>query len=285
LQGVEVRDDDPRRAQLALVLRRDDVEFAVVAVRVGRKQDAQPVADRDAGRDDEEGVGEPPVVGVSPLVEHLPGDQHGHHDRLAAAGRHLARDAEQVGPRLDRPIPEFPFDRLVPVLGLLRHFGEEDERFECLDLAEKEPAETVFTLPVFQQGAGDGRHVRPTQDAPLLDVPPDLVDEQRFRPLFFNLVEKAGGGLFLRGRDREKVAGTSATFVDDVDDLAVHVPEVAFRFAVRRVQDRVFDRHDWHGRTPSVVRSSLSARSGRRNRRIRQTRAARTARNRARSAF
>src|SRR5439155_26632800 len=83
-----------------------DVEFLVVVVRVGREQDAEAVADGDAGRDDEEGVGEPLVVRVAALVEHLPGDEHGHHDRLAAAGRHLARDAEQVGPRLLRLLPE-----------------------------------------------------------------------------------------------------------------------------------------------------------------------------------
>ena len=113
LEGVEVGDDDLRRAQVAAVLGRDDVEFPVVVVRVGRQQDAEPVADGDAGGDDEEGVGEPVVVRVAALVEHLPRDEHGHDDRLAAAGRHLARDAEQLGPGLVGLLPEVLLDPVV----------------------------------------------------------------------------------------------------------------------------------------------------------------------------
>ena len=68
LEGVEVGDDDLRRAQVAAVLGRDDVELLVVVVRVGRQQHAEPVADGDAGGDDEEGVGEPVVVRVGRLL-------------------------------------------------------------------------------------------------------------------------------------------------------------------------------------------------------------------------
>ena len=146
----------------------NDVEFLVVVVRVGRQEHAQPVADGDAGRDDQEGVGEPIVVRVAALVEHLPGDEHGHDDRFAAAGRHLARDAEQVRPGLGRLLPQVLLDPVFAVLGLLRDLGDEDERFQRLDLAEEQPAaEAVLGMPVFEQGAGDGGDVRPTRLAPL----------------------------------------------------------------------------------------------------------------------
>ena len=78
-------------------VRRDDVALAVVVVGVVRQQHAQPVANGDAGRDDQEGVGEAGVLRVGELVERVPGDEHGHDDGLAGAGGHLERHARQAG--------------------------------------------------------------------------------------------------------------------------------------------------------------------------------------------
>ena len=99
LEGVEVGDDDFRLPELLLEVGRDDVALAVVVLRVVRQQHAQPVADGDAGRDDQEGVGEAGVLRVGALVERVPGDEHGHDDGLAGAGGHLERHARQAGVR------------------------------------------------------------------------------------------------------------------------------------------------------------------------------------------
>ena len=74
-EGVEVGDDDLGLAQLLQLVGRHDVALAVVVLRVVGQQHAQPVADRDAGRDDQEGVGEAGVLRVGQLVERLPGDR------------------------------------------------------------------------------------------------------------------------------------------------------------------------------------------------------------------
>jgi hypothetical protein len=52
----------------------DEVELAIDGLGVVGKQDAEAVADGDAGSDDEEAVGEAAVVGVGEAVEGLPGD-------------------------------------------------------------------------------------------------------------------------------------------------------------------------------------------------------------------
>ena len=84
-EGVEVGDEDLGLAELLEQIGRHDVALAVVVLRVVGQQHAQAVADGDAGRDDQEGVGEAGVLRVGELVERLPGDEHGHDDGLAAS--------------------------------------------------------------------------------------------------------------------------------------------------------------------------------------------------------
>ena len=81
---MEVGDQDPRLREPLQQIGRHDVALTVVVVRIVRQQHTQPVADRDAGRDDQEGVGEARVLRIAELVERLPGDEHRHHDGLAA---------------------------------------------------------------------------------------------------------------------------------------------------------------------------------------------------------
>ena len=131
------------------LLGRDDVALAVVVVRVVRQQDAQPVADGDAGGDDQEGVGEAGVLRVGELVERLPGDEHGHDDRLAGAGGHLERDARQAGVRGVVGLADVVLDPGVAVL--LGDLGDVDDRFEGFDLAEEELPLAVGVGPVFEQ--------------------------------------------------------------------------------------------------------------------------------------
>ena len=92
-ERVEVGDDDLGARQLLAVKFRHDVELAVVVLWIVGQQDAQAIADGDAGRDDQEGIGKAVVLRLRELVEGVPCDQHRHHDGLAAAGGHLERDA------------------------------------------------------------------------------------------------------------------------------------------------------------------------------------------------
>ena len=91
LERVEVRDHDPRLAEVLLQVGGDEVAELVVVLLVLGQQHAEPVPDRQARGDDQEPPGEPGVVRAGRLVQRLPGDQHRHHDGLAAAGGHLQR--------------------------------------------------------------------------------------------------------------------------------------------------------------------------------------------------
>jgi hypothetical protein len=57
-EGVVVGDDDPGALQPIPEFQRNDIVQDVGVVRVGRQQNAQPVADGDTGGDDQEAVGE-----------------------------------------------------------------------------------------------------------------------------------------------------------------------------------------------------------------------------------
>ena len=63
IERVVVRDHDGCGLQPLMQIRRQEIAFLVVVVRSVRLQDPQAVADGDAGRDDEEGVAEPLVLG------------------------------------------------------------------------------------------------------------------------------------------------------------------------------------------------------------------------------
>ena len=80
---------------------RDELAAAVVAVRVVRLEHAQAVPDGDAGRDDEKAAREASCCcGMTDGVDRLPGDEHRHDGRLAGAGGHLQREADQFGVRV-----------------------------------------------------------------------------------------------------------------------------------------------------------------------------------------
>ena len=140
----------------SMQLGRDDVALAVVVLRVVGQQHAQPVADGDAGRDDQEGVGEAGVLRVGELVERVPGDEHGHDDGLAGAGGHLEGRARQAGVRGVVRLAERVLDPGIAVL--LGDLGDVDGGFEGFDLAEEELLLAVGVGPVGEQAGGGGRH-------------------------------------------------------------------------------------------------------------------------------
>ena len=66
LEGVKVGDHHPRLAQLFKLMTGNDVAQTVIVVGVVGKQDAQTIADRDAGADDQKGVAEAGILRDSP---------------------------------------------------------------------------------------------------------------------------------------------------------------------------------------------------------------------------
>ncbi len=96
-EGVVVGDDDLGAGDVGQHVHRHQLAVLVVAVGVVGLQDAQAVLDGDAGRHDQEAAAEQRAAGRADGVDGLPGDEHGHDGRLAASGRHLQRDAQQVG--------------------------------------------------------------------------------------------------------------------------------------------------------------------------------------------
>src|SRR5271157_5864205 len=101
----------------------------------------------------EERVGEPAIFGVGNLVQGLPGDEHGHDDRLARAGCHLHRDAGESRVRCCADLPEPGFDPVIA--DLLGGLGQENERLQGFNLAEEELVLPVRAGPVLQELAGN----------------------------------------------------------------------------------------------------------------------------------
>ena len=139
LEGVVVGDDDLRAADLRQHFRRRDLARLVVVVRLARQQHAKPILDRDAGSDDQEGAGEILRV-LARGVDRLPGDQHGHDGRLAAARRHLQGEAEKPGIGLLVGLGDL-IQKALRRRTLRRDLGQPDDRLDGFDLAEEGTAD------------------------------------------------------------------------------------------------------------------------------------------------
>ena len=245
---MEIGDEDLGPAKLADQVGRDQVAEPVVVLGVVGREHPQPVADGDARSDDEERVGEPAILGVGDLVQGVPGDKHGHDDRLARAGRHLHRDAIETRVRCCVDLPEPGFDPVVA--DLLGGLGQEDERLQGFNLAEEELVLAVRVGPVLQELAGDLSDASVFPFAPQLDPLPDAVDvvvglDAVLGPFRVKLELLA---LLLGWRDRHEV-GTGPAGLDDlVSDSLVGEPPMAVGLAKGRVEDRVFDDRIRHGR-------------------------------------
>jgi len=157
---VVVGDDDLGALDVAEHVVRHEFALAVIAVRIVRLEYTQPILDRDAGCDDQEGARELLAARMAPRIHGLPGDQHRHNRRLAGAGRELERHAQQLRVRLLVCAPD-----VRPDLGARRraiggHLGEPDRRLDRLDLTEERLKflESMMA-PVVEQPGGLRRHV------------------------------------------------------------------------------------------------------------------------------
>ena len=239
---MKVGDDNLGFSKLWHEVGRNYVELPIVIVRVVGHQDAQTVADGDAGRDYEESIGEAGILRIGQFVQGLPRDEHRHDDRLAAARRHFASDAikERVGVGVRRV--ECVFNPGVALL--LRHLGQIDESFEGFDLAEEKAALTVGTGPVLEKLRRRSRDAKMFVLVPLLYPAANLVDElvrlnSVLRPLGLE-IELVFAFLARRGNGNE-VGALAPGFDDLIGDPFIGKPEMPFRFLEWRVNDRIFD--------------------------------------------
>jgi hypothetical protein len=236
--------------KLGQLLARDHIHLAVVVLGVVGQQHAQAVANGDARGHDEEGVAEAGILRVGQLVERLPGDEHGHNDRLAQADRHLEGDAEEVGVGGGVGFAQLVLDPGVAYLG--GDLGEVDGRLQGLHLAEEEPALTLGTGPVVKERLRYLGDADVTTLAPLLHAAAHLVYElvllqAVLRPLG---VEDELLPLLLGRRHGHEVGGDAPPLDDLVGDAVFGELEVARRLRERGVEDRVLYYHLGQSKPP-----------------------------------
>ena len=131
-------------------------------LQIGRPENGQAAPHRKAGCDDKDVLGEPGIARVRYLVEDMLGDDHGHDDGLAGAGRHIGAHALERA-TVGRDIDAHPVDRW--------RFSEPDERFGRLKLTEEEPSalELLGVMRVLQQALRNPRYAGVASGTPSLD--------------------------------------------------------------------------------------------------------------------
>ena len=235
-EGVEVRDHHSGRLKTLKEIVREEVALLVVVVRGVRLEDAQPITDGDAGRDDQECVAEALVLRIVELVQRLPGDDHAHHHRLASACGHLECDPIQAAALLVRLLAQQVVD---PWLLLAGDLGQVDRRLERLDLAEEERLVAILVRPVAEQLARRGRDPGIVRSSPGRDMRADAVDRVvLLHPLRGPVAGKrhlflrdAFRHLALRLRDRDEVRAAAALVDRLAGDSVLVEAEVARRLA------------------------------------------------------
>jgi hypothetical protein len=280
LERVVVGDDDLGTPDLGQHLRRNEFTRLIVIVRRARNQHPQPILDRDARGHDEEGPRE--VLRVPPRsINRLPGDEHRHDGRLAAARGHLQGKTEQlrigllVG--LGNLVEKAPRRR-----PLGRDLGQPDDRLYRFELAEERARAGPFFLrptPMLEKTLRDAGHTpvgRIAQITPRANVLADLVDQRVLGVRLKVKARRLGGRLFPRGRDRHNEARWPTPLPRlSSDGLSILVEwMMQFRRAIGRVQNRTLVepahsqprsattlRSPWHDMTGAACLSSTYRRA------------------------
>ena len=145
---------------------RNQIELLVVARGIVRTQDLQALLDGQIGADHQRRGREAFVAGQLPPVAERPGDEHRHYHGLAGASRHLASQSSQGRQALVLRDVDQPLEVLVRKSGgearaLAPHadFRKIYDRFHCLDLAEEQTAQQVFSPPMPQELPRDVRSI------------------------------------------------------------------------------------------------------------------------------
>ena len=119
------------------------------------------------------------LLGCRTALTVWPGDDHGHDGGLAGAGGQLESDSQQLRVgflvHAGQPVQDPP--AVSAHSG--SNFGEPDESFHSLDLAEERAKIAEVVLPPMQEQPGRLRRDAPVVGAgdvpPLVNTPPDLV--------------------------------------------------------------------------------------------------------------
>ncbi len=253
LELVVVDDDDLGLAEaVPQVGRNETAELVVVLIVLGQRH-PEPVADRQAGGDDEEPLGEAGVVRLGDLVQRLPGDQHRHHDGLAGASGHLESDPVQAEVARGVHVVEAVTDpRVALLLGSLR---DVDRGLGGFSLGKQDRVVALWVSPVLEEASGGGRDALVALLAPEVDAVPDLVDEV-IRPDLvrgeLSEVEFHLLAALARAGHRDEVLARPSSRDDLVGDALVVELEMPVRHPVGGVDDRVVDDPIRHLRRPLV---------------------------------
>jgi hypothetical protein len=196
---------------------------------------SQPLLHRQIRRDDQDAVGEAPVLRVERLVDEAPGHQHGHDHRLAAAGGHLDGVA---GERLGLAVQRRVQGDVDAQLAVAAHLHQPDDGLGGLELAEEEAALAVRAGPVRQQLAGDRGGAGVAGLAPGPHLLADLVDHAQLLEL---LVGEHGELALVGPRPRPEIVAGRPPPVLDARHAGRVVQPVALRLAVGGVEDGVVD--------------------------------------------
>ena len=152
LEGVVIRDDDLGTIEIAEHLVWHKLPALVVTVWVVRMQDAQPIANGDAGSNDEEPACELRTIWPSDRVDGLPRDQHRHDRRLASTGRELEGESREA--RVGLLIGDIEMLEQTPAFltDLRGHLRQPDGYLDSLDLTEERPdVVELVVAPVLQE--------------------------------------------------------------------------------------------------------------------------------------
>src|SRR5207247_1052754 len=115
------------------------------------------------------------------------------------------------------------------------------QRFQSLYLTEKEPAFTVLSFPVFEQGTRDGSDVAIFPASPEAHTLADVIDVVVFlRPVLGPFsVERGLPCPLSRRRDRNEIAAGAAFVIDVIRDAVLVELVVPARFLEGGIEDGV----------------------------------------------
>ena len=199
-----------------------------------RLQDAEAVANGDSGGNDQEAPGKTAAVGAANRIDGLPGDQHGHDGGFAGTGSEFQAESPKVRVGVKVGFVEMVQKALTGVAQFGGDFGEPDDGFDGLHLAEEWPdAVKGVVTPVLKQArrfrsylpiVGVGRA------PPLIHLHAEVVDQAGLGVLLLiageTFVQSEGlllRLLFLRPGDGGDELGETTTLDDALGGLAFGV--------------------------------------------------------------
>ena len=181
LEGVIVGDDDLGTAYVVQQVGRHQFPFPVVAVGIKRLKYTQAIPDGKTRGANQKAAGELLGSGATHRIDRLPGDQHGHHGRLARPGGQLEGQPHQFGVGILVGCCQV-IEQKFAMFGTRRDFGQPDRRFCRLDLTEEWPDIIKFMMPPMLEKTRRFRShlplVRIRQRTPGIDVIAYLVDDR-----------------------------------------------------------------------------------------------------------